>query len=452
MLEDKELAGKEKEDIQKEDIQKFIQDKNINFLIGAGASYGAYPTLSTNIVNNEGEKLSFEEVVTKLEGEGDDKKYHKYLFFFKYFYYDFIYKAFNIEFDDNKPDKYNKVKDNYVKLLEYTLHILNRRKVNDNKKCNIFTTNYDGLIEAAGDELIKKGEDFILNDGTRGFKEKKLEIRNFDTEYSNIGIFNKSLFTIPSINLIKLHGSIFSNKSSSDDSIIVNYNESLNVFGDDGEDFINDLLGDCDCLMSNLCTDSNNVVCKICTNSTLPKSHIWDNSKLFIGDLCDNYFSFTDDFLCVDYSTPLTFYSSFLNLELDNNIKEKLEKFWDSYEKIPIVNPTKYKFYETVFDEHYYQMLRFLGYELEKENSLLIVFGFSFADEHIRNLIKRSLKNPTLKTYLFCFNGNELKNIKELFKGFNNIKYFSLDKKNLDFDNFLKLLNGADIDETTGGV
>lgn len=87
--------------------------------------------------------------------------------------------------------------------------------------------------------------------------------------------------------------------------------------------------------------------------------------------------------------------------------KEDSEAFWDSYNQLPIVNPTKWKFHETVFEEHYYQMLRFLSYSLEEQNSVLISFAFSFADEHIRNLIKRSLSNHTLQIFICCFNNKD---------------------------------------------
>ena len=71
--------------------------------------------------------------------------------------------------------------------------------------------------------------------------------------------------------------------------------------------------------------------------------------------------------------------------------------FWKAYKELPVVNPTKWKFHETVFEEHYNQALRTLSYELEKPNTVFIIFGFSFADEHILSLVKRSLSNPTLK-------------------------------------------------------
>ena len=63
----------------------------------------------------------------------------------------------------------------------------------------------------------------------------------------------------------------------------------------------------------------------------------------------------------------------------------------------------KNKFKNTLYQEFYYQNLRQLSYELEKQNSILIVFGFSFADEHIAEIIKRACNNPTLNIYIFCW-------------------------------------------------
>ncbi len=113
------------------------------------------------------------------------------------------------------------------------------------------------------------------------------------------------------------------------------------------------------------------------------------------------------------------------------------DNFYHEYNMLPIVNPTKWKFYETVFEEHYYQMLRHLSYELEKPNSILITFGFSFADEHIRNLIKRSLTNPTLQVYICCYRETMIPELQKYFSDFNNIKYVvHEDGEALDFTYF----------------
>lgn len=50
--------------------------------------------------------------------------------------------------------------------------------------------------------------------------------------------------------------------------------------------------------------------------------------------------------------------------------------------------------------------------ELEKENSLLFVMGFSFADEHIKELTLRvANSNPTLIIIIFCHSNKAKKEI-----------------------------------------
>lgn len=68
-----------------------------------------------------------------------------------------------------------------------------------------------------------------------------------------------------------------------------------------------------------------------------------------------------------------------------------------------IVNPTKEKFSDTLLNKNYYELLRIFSNELEKENSLLVVNGFSFRDEHILDLVKRSMVNPSLKILIFVY-------------------------------------------------
>ncbi|EPP5680903.1 hypothetical protein ACUT7C_001890 [Vibrio cholerae] len=131
-----------------------------------------------------------------------------------------------------------------------------------------------------------------------------------------------------------------------------------------------------------------------------------------------------------------------LNVEINEDIRTA---FWDSYDKLPIVNPTKWKFHETVFEEHYYQMLRLLSYRLEEQNSILISFAFSFADEHIRNLIKRSLSNHKLQVFVCCFNDKEHETMYGYFSGYKNVTLIKFDGENLDFTKFNKAVFNADL-------
>lgn len=111
------------------------------------------------------------------------------------------------------------------------------------------------------------------------------------------------------------------------------------------------------------------------------------------------------------------------------------QKFWDEYKALPVVNPTKWKFHETVFEEHYYEMLRLLSYTLETPDTVFIVFGFSFADEHILNLFRRSLSNPTLKIFLCCFDGKDFARFSATFREFQNVELIKLEEC-LDFTVF----------------
>ena len=70
-----------------------------------------------------------------------------------------------------------------------------------------------------------------------------------------------------------------------------------------------------------------------------------------------------------------------------NENEDKINSFINVYENLQIINPTKEKFQETVFKKIHYELLRLFSNELEKENSTLIVIGFSFEDEHIREII-----------------------------------------------------------------
>lgn len=77
-------------------------------------------------------------------------------------------------------------------------------------------------------------------------------------------------------------------------------------------------------------------------------------------------------------------------------------------------------------------MLRLYANELEKENSVLFIMGFSMADEHIRDITFRAINsNPTLKVFI-CSYTTEAKDI---------IENLSQDK--IDLSNFhnVELLN-----------
>lgn len=351
-----------------------IYDKNINFLIGSGASFGLFPTLALNVKGEDGGKQTIETLATLFQKDSDKTRYTN---LFMHYYRKCIDPVLTFDFSLCKADSGKRaVAENYERFIETIISILQNRKGSE-KNCNIFTTNYDGCFAYAADSILQKGAaEFIVNDGARGFSRRHLQARNFNSFVYQAGIFNRHRIEIPQINLIHLHGSAYWYKDG--DNVLVDY-----------------------------------------TNK--------NSDRLIAGNLTEGIEDFSQTL--EDESKTI---SAIKKIEIEEG---KQSGFWGKYNALPIVNPTKWKFYETVFEEHYYQMLRFLSYELERQNSVFVTFGFSFADEHIRNLVKRSLSNPSLQVFICCFNADEMVVMKSYFKEHRNVQYICSDSS-LDFSVF----------------
>jgi hypothetical protein len=97
------------------------------------------------------------------------------------------------------------------------------------------------------------------------------------------------------------------------------------------------------------------------------------------------------------------------------DLDQAVVDFMAEYEKLAIVNPTKEKFQSTVLNENYYDLLRIFANEMEKENSVLFVVGFSFRDEHIRQVVIRAARtNPTLQVIIFAHSDGQAESLKKL--------------------------------------
>ncbi|CAM2776206.1 TPA: hypothetical protein JBL19_11230 [Legionella pneumophila] len=357
---------------------EYIYDKNINILLGAGASYGLFPTLELMLEGENGNRFTIETLAEKFESQNQPKL--KTLLFM-YYFKSCIKPVLEFCIHNLETSKQNVILQ-YSNFIHTILSILYKR-TSPKRRCNIFTTNYDGCIALSSEEILKQGQrDFILNDGTRGFRKKYLQAKNFNTFLCQTGIFEKNYIDVPQINLIHLHGSAYWQKE--DDRIIVDY-QSSGKFSE-------------------------------------------------IGQIVTQMSPLLDQFTDI-ISSDKSEFSSLNSMRLDDLSYDLEQQFWQEYKKIPIVNPEKWKFHETVFEEHYYQMLRALSYELEKDHTILISFGFSFADEHILNLIKRSLSNHLLQLFVCCFNDQEKKNLEKKFLGYKNIQFISC-KENLNFEIF----------------
>lgn len=355
-----------------------IYDKDINFLFGSGASSGLIPTLQLRMRTGDGDtRYSLEELATKFEQE--DANNRRLVPLFMHYYASCIRPAekLTLESASVTADGATAI-NNYRTFLTTVLEMVKRRKALD-RRCNVFTTNYDGCFPLVADALIKEGHtDFVLNDGTRGFTRRILQARNFGAYLCQAGVFGRYQSSIPQINLIHLHGSVYWSKVGS--SIQVEYDLS----------------------------ERKELLDEAAMAKLQPFSEALNNENAVLADL------------------PVVEFTG-----------EELDTFWSKYRDMPIVNPTKWKFHETVYEEHYYQMLRLLSYELEKPNAVLVTFGFSFADEHILNLVMRSLSNPGLQVFVCCYSGRSHNAMEEAFKGHRNVKCLVLpDQEKMDFSAF----------------
>lgn len=110
----------------------------------------------------------------------------------------------------------------------------------------------------------------------------------------------------------------------------------------------------------------------------------------------------------------------------DNQVarREEHDKFLTAYGSLLMINPTKEKFETTTRDLTFYELLRMYSNHLERENSVLFVLGFSFADEHIREITKRvAIANPTLLIIVFAYSKAAKESIEKLLPPRPNIKY-----------------------------
>ena len=321
-------------------LKRAFQSGHINFLLGSGASLPAI-SLAGGI----------EEKVNKLRKEGNEEEADtKMLRFLE-----------NIQRENDSiicggksPKKVKETLKNYDDMIEIIETILvNRESSLLPKKANIFTTNYDLFIEKSTEEypLLR------LNDGFNSFKDVKQKIvfspnSFFDVVYNTSNAYHYKV-EIPTINLIKLHGSL-----------------SWTRGGDE-----------------------------------------------------------------IIYSLAK---------------KEKLED-------LVVIFPEKDKLKHTTIDYAYYNLLRIYANELDKENVLLIVFGFSFADEHILDITKKALKNPTLKLIVFSYNAKDVKKFKDIFLKYHNVNIvepatskMKITESKIKFDDFnsvMRVLDDADNDD-----
>lgn len=357
----------------------------VNFLLGAGFSADILGLLDNNEL--------FFEALRQYRGRNDAES-QKSKILEAYLYWDFYIRCIYPIVD--------KIASSSFSQYDCFGNILNRifsERSNPvlDRQCNIFTTNYDPILERVFDKSIS-----ICNDGFEGRITPRFSTDNFSKSYYRQAVFSNRKSEIPSVNVVKLHGSVTWGLDIIDGGIIYqNYIPTIRDFHEQYKTLFDDSI------LSSI------VTALTADNSNDAAAQV---SGVVACALLDALIAETGDY----------------------------EKMLSSYKyTFLIVNPTKEKFSDTLLNKNYYELLRIFSNELEKENTLLVVNGFSFRDEHILDLTRRSMLNPSLKVLLFCYNESNITQYESLFTQAknNNITYVAIENEKLGLERFNEILS-----------
>lgn len=231
--------------------------------------------------------------------------------------------------------------------------LLNRRTSLRSKKLNIFTTNVDLAFEVAFERL---GIDLI--DGFYGRIRPVYDLGLFGSLHYRTGVRYEHRSEAPTFDLYKLHGS---------------------------------------------------VGWQVTDDPAAPSGIGFDPHLSVVDEAATQLEAARDKLIRIKdggqdgSGTPLVT-QELLAAAAGVELTRAVTDFTSAYERLVIVNPEKQKFATTVLTEVYYELIRRFANELERENSLLLVHGFSFRDEHLRKIVLRCARaNPTLHVLVFCW-------------------------------------------------
>lgn len=128
-----------------------IYNQDINFLFGSGASFGVLPTLQLQLRKGDGDdRYTLEELATLFEQTGD----RRFVPLFMHYYASCIRPAELLSIKGaTATERGAAVIKNYRTFLLTALEMVKRRKALD-RRCNVFTTNYDGCLPGSTASLI----------------------------------------------------------------------------------------------------------------------------------------------------------------------------------------------------------------------------------------------------------------------------------------------------------
>ena len=393
-----------------EDLSALFTNTRINWLIGAGFSASVLSTLGNN-------EILFETLENRVYSDETERKKTilKAYMYWNYFC-DSIYPitSINSTLEGHLEE--------YIKFASELHRIISKRDSSIySKRINVFTTNYDPILELAFD----KTEKLLYNDGFEGRIYPYFSTDNYSKKYYREAMFSNRATEIPVIDIFKIHGSV-TWKRVEERIEYQYYNEAINTF------FIT---------LSGLFDKKKRKQIYYLSNPRELNRKIIDEFDL---DALLKTITTIQSFSTEDSGKDMRWYypqdqTDILieqildSLILDDGDVDKYSDFYQNYtEFFSIVNPTKGKFKDTLMNKNYYELLRLFSNELEKENTTLLSFGFSFNDEHILDLVKRSMINPNLKIIIFCYKESEIKHLKEIFSDSKNDSISYVCYKNKD--------------------
>jgi hemerythrin len=323
-------------------------------------------------------------VITDDEVDTDTKKIVEASI--KYYYLEKCIKG-NLNINEEGNNHLDKTKGNYNGFIRAIQGILAKRRSNlVSKQANLFTTNMDAFLEWTLEE-----NQLAYNDGFFGRLKPVYGTENFHNTIMKTSTHYEYQSEIPLFNLFKLHGSVswklIEDKITFDEGFSILKKVADIEFFDDG-------------------------VVEI----EYQDGEDWKTKT---------YYEIVQDVI-----------------ENDCVLDEEHDEFLESYNELVMINPTKQKFEITTRDLTFYELLRIYSNHLERENSVLFVMGFSFEDEHIREITKRVARsNPTLTIVIFAFDRRSKERIAELLGDHPNIKFIWDDTEEEPINYSLDVIN-----------
>lgn len=179
-------------ELTQERLRNLVQDANLSFLIGAGASAPMFRLLG-----------DIELLMTSIDDADldDDARAYGRASIYSSFFRSVIQR--NRQLLDGTGDGPALLKRYEVFLQVVNRILIERRSSILNKQVNLFTTNIDLAVEVAGEAL-----QINLNDGFTGRLHPRFSTSNFGSVVSRRSLQYDNLSEIPTFNLLKLHGSV----------------------------------------------------------------------------------------------------------------------------------------------------------------------------------------------------------------------------------------------------